>query len=462
MNLILHIDADEFDQSSPHHIRLLPFADRPFGRLPGRLSFRPIPWRMTCIRAVSSEGTSAVVSALSTGRRPVGKVAVLALQQPVSEEGPDRVSVTRRRLGVNPSDALLKKRVQNFWQNSPCDSWFTQEKRGTREFYQSLDDHRYKVHPQLISALKLEKACGMRVLEIGCGCGSEAERFARNGAHYTAVDLTNIAVSLTQRRFQLANLQGRFVQCDAENLPFADGSFDVVYSHGVLHHTPDTPRTIREVYRVLADCGSAMVMLYYRNSFNYQVNLRVVRRLRACLLRTQLGAKLARRIGSEEEDELRRHAELVQQDADYLEMQSVLNRNTDGPDNPLSQVFSRKSASKLFCQFKDVRTQIMFWNPNWLPGIGKLLPRWMEDALAARWGWHLWIYAEKGQPKPATERVLQPFWTRIIHLHSLPSFGHGVRQAYGVVARTEQFSGAQTGSRPISSSSAGELVHIRQ
>jgi ubiquinone/menaquinone biosynthesis C-methylase UbiE len=261
----------------------------------------------------------------------------------------------------------------------------------------------------LQSAAGFENTHGLRVLEIGCGCGSEAERFVRAGARYTAVDLTNAAVSITRRRFQLGGLEGRFVQADAEDLPFDDGSFDLVYSHGVLHHTPDTPRTIREVHRVLAPTGRAVIMLYYRNSFNYQVNLRVVRRLRALLLKTERGIKLARRIWREPEEELRRHAELIQQNADaYLDMQNMLNRNTDGPDNPLSQVFSRASAGGLFWQFDTIRTEVMFWNPNWLPGIGRLIPKSIEDWLASRWGWHLWIYADKSGPEFATEWVRRP------------------------------------------------------
>ncbi|MBZ5657750.1 MAG: class I SAM-dependent methyltransferase [Acidobacteriia bacterium] len=247
------------------------------------------------------------------------------------------------------------------------------------------------------------------MLEIGCGCGSEAERFARAGARYTAVDLTNAAVSITQRRFQLGGLEGCFTQGDAEDLPFADGSFDLVYSHGVLHHTPNTPRAIREVHRVLAPGGRAMIMLYHRDSFNYQVNLRVVRRLRAHLLKTEPGIKLARKIWHEPEEELRRHADLILQDPDaYLDMQNMLNRNTDGPDNPLSQVFSRPSASGLFWQFENVRTEVMFWNPNWLPGIGKLIPRLIEDWLASQWGWHLWIYAQKRYLEVAAKRVRRP------------------------------------------------------
>ena len=76
-------------------------------------------------------------------------------------------------------------------------------------------------------------------------------------------------------------------------------------------------------------------------------------------------------------------------------MRNMLNRNTDGPDNPLSQVFSKLSVQQMFRQFKNVKTEVMFWNPNWLPVIGKLLPHSIEERLASRWGWHLWIYAQK-------------------------------------------------------------------
>ena len=306
------------------------------------------------------------------------------------------VSEQRLNSASSPLSLDIKRQVQRFWQKSPCDSWFTNEPRGTAAFYRSLDEHRYKVHPRLQLAVGFEGTRGLRVLEIGCGCGSEAERFVRAGAHYTAVDLTNAAVSITRRRFQLANLEGRFVQGDAENMPFPDGSFDFVYSHGVLHHTPDTPRTIREVHRVLSPGGRAVIMLYYRESFNYYVNLGIVRRLRAHLLRTELGIKLSGAIFGETEQDLRRHAELIRKDpGSYVEMQNMLNRNTDGPDNPLSQVFSKSSARQMFRQFENVKTEVMFWNPNWLPVIGKLLPHSIEERLASRWGWHLWIYAQK-------------------------------------------------------------------
>jgi hypothetical protein len=122
-----------------------------------------------------------------------------------------------------------------------------------------------------------------------------------------------------------------------------------------------------------------------------------------------LGIKLSRKIWHEPEEELRRHAELVKQDPDaYLDMQNMLNRNTDGPDNPLSQVFSKESGSDMFWQFKNVKTEVMFWNPNYLPGIGKLLPKSIENWLASRWGWHLWIYADKSPQENAGQSVACP------------------------------------------------------
>ncbi len=296
-----------------------------------------------------------------------------------------------------PLSSNIKSQVQKFSQRSPCNSWFTNEQRGTAAFYRSLDEHRYKVHPRLQSAIGFEKTRGLRVLEIGCGCGSEAQRFVRAGAYYTAVDLTNAALSITRRRFQLANLEGRFVQGDAENLPFPDSSFDFVYSHGVLHHTPDTPRTIREVHQVISPGGRAVIMLYYRDSFNYFVNLGIVRRLRAYLLRTELGIKLSRAIFGETEQELRRHAELIREDSgSYVDMQNLLNRNTNEPDNPLSPSFLKSigAANVLAIQESQNRNHVLP-DPNWLPGIGKLLPPSVEDRLASHWGWHLWIYAQK-------------------------------------------------------------------
>jgi ubiquinone/menaquinone biosynthesis C-methylase UbiE len=127
------------------------------------------------------------------------------------------------------------------------------------------------------------------VLEVGCGLGTDGAQFAKAGAVYTGIDLTDAAIDLAKRRFELFQLPGTFRVADAERLDFPDNTFDIVYSHGVLHHTPDTAAAVREVHRVLRPGGKAIVMLYHRDSYNYRVNISMLRRTGVQLLRWKAG-----------------------------------------------------------------------------------------------------------------------------------------------------------------------------
>jgi SAM-dependent methyltransferase len=290
----------------------------------------------------------------------------------------------------------LKERVREFWQAHPCGTKFTEAEVGSRRFFEAVEEHRYRVEWHIPEAAGFERAGGLRVLEIGCGLGTDGARFARAGAVYTGVDLTEAAVSLARRRFELEGLPGEFRVADAEALEFADGSFDLVYSHGVLHHTPDPAAAVREVRRVLAPGGRAVVMLYHRDSYNYRVNIGLLRRAGARMLRTEAGVRLAHRLTGEPVESLREHAARLREDAgQYLSAGEFLSRNTDGAGNPLTRVYSRAEARALFKDFARVDCAVHFLNKRWLPVLGPLLPRAVEARLAARWGWHLWIYAEK-------------------------------------------------------------------
>lgn len=290
----------------------------------------------------------------------------------------------------------LKERVRAFWQANPCGTKFTDAEMGTRQFYERVEEHRYAKEWHIPAAAGFERAGGLRVLEIGCGLGTDGAQFAQAGADYTGVDLTEAAVDLARKRFELFGLKGKFRTADAENLDFADESFDLVYSHGVLHHTPDTARSVREVHRVLRKGGRAVVMLYHRDSYNYRINIGVLRRAGAHLLKSEAGLKLVHRLTGEPVDSLREHARSIKADAaSYLAPGEFLSQNTDGAGNPLARVYSRKEARELFKDFADVRLATHFLNKRWLPIIGNLLPRSLEARLAARWGWHLWIYATK-------------------------------------------------------------------
>ena len=290
----------------------------------------------------------------------------------------------------------LKERVRAFWQANPCGTKFADAEPGTRRFYELVEEHRYGKEWHIPSAAGFADAAGLKVLEIGCGLGTDGAQFAQAGADYTGVDLTDAAVDLARKRFELFGLPGTFRTADAENLDFADNSFDLVYSHGVLHHTPDTARAVHEVHRVLRPGGRAVVMLYHRNSYNYRVNISLLRRAGANLLRGEIGIKLVHRITGEPLESLREHARLLRvAEETYLKPDEFLSQNTDGAGNPLARVYSRSEALKLFEDFSAVELRTYFLNKRWLPLVGSLLPRGVESRLAAQWGWHLWIYATK-------------------------------------------------------------------
>lgn len=290
----------------------------------------------------------------------------------------------------------LKERVRSFWQANPCGTKFTDAEPGTRRFYELVEEHRYNKEWHIPAAADFESARGLRVLEIGCGLGTDGAQFARAGADYTGVDLTDAAVELARRRFELFDLAGQFRTADAENLDFPSESFDLVYSHGVLHHTPDTEQAVREVHRVLRPEGRAVVMLYHRDSYNYRVNIGMLRRAGARLLKYEPGIKLVQLLTGEPKDSLREHARRLKEDEEsYLAPGEFLNRNTDGAGNPLARVYSRREARELFRDFAEVKLATHFLNKRWMPLVGNLLPRSLEARLASRWGWHLWIYAKK-------------------------------------------------------------------
>src|SRR5437899_2619672 len=139
----------------------------------------------------------------------------------------------------------LKKQVRAFWQAHPCGTKFSDAEIGTREFFQRIDQHRYEKEWHITAAADFAGARGLRVLEIGCGMGTDGAQFAKAGADYTGVDLTDAAIELARKRFELSGLQGNFQISDAENLEFHDESFDLGYSYGVLQQAADTARGMR-------------------------------------------------------------------------------------------------------------------------------------------------------------------------------------------------------------------------
>jgi SAM-dependent methyltransferase len=143
-----------------------------------------------------------------------------------------------------------KRQVHDFWQANPCAAGTSAAEPGSAEFFADVEAERYRLEPYVHDFAEFPSWAGKRVLEVGIGLGTDLVQFVRAGADATGVDLTEAAVDAARARLALEGLVAHVQVADAEQLPFDDASFDLVYSYGVLHHTPDTARAIAEVRRV--------------------------------------------------------------------------------------------------------------------------------------------------------------------------------------------------------------------
>ncbi len=164
---------------------------------------------------------------------------------------------------------LTKEQVRKHWESETAGVRYG-EGEDTEGFYQSIEDARYLLEPYIPFFAQFEGYGGKRVLEIGMGGGVDFSRFVRYGAMATGVDLTQGGIAHTLRRLNALSHRERtyyLAQADAENLPFKDNSFDLVYSWGVMHHTPDTERALAEAFRVLRQGARLKVMIYHTPSW---------------------------------------------------------------------------------------------------------------------------------------------------------------------------------------------------
>lgn len=160
-----------------------------------------------------------------------------------------------------------KRAVRRFWEDAPCGVERAVAKEGSREWFAEIERRREQQEPFIGEFAEFASTGGKTVLEIGVGVGTDHVRFARAGADLHGIDLTERAVALVRRRLELEGLSSDLRVADAEALPFADESFDVVYSWGVLHHTPDTARAVAEAVRVAQPGARVCIMVYSRHAW---------------------------------------------------------------------------------------------------------------------------------------------------------------------------------------------------
>lgn len=267
----------------------------------------------------------------------------------------------------------LKDSVRRFWNRKPCGTQHVDRPIGSRAFFEEYDSFRTRAHPYLTNIIRPSWCSGLRVLEVGCGIGSDAAKIASYGAEVTALDLSSVSVSITRRRFKEFGLDGNFVVGDAENLPFRNDSCNRVVSIGVLHHTPSTAGAINELHRVLEPRGMTIVMLYSKDSFRYKILFRVLASVRKLRLERLV--------------------------AEY-----------DGKDNPLGKVFSKEEVKEMFSNFNEINMRLYNFHPFDIARLFELLnpliarlvariltviPQSCFKAISSAAGLDLYIFATK-------------------------------------------------------------------
>jgi ubiquinone/menaquinone biosynthesis C-methylase UbiE len=241
--------------------------------------------------------------------------------------------------------------VREFWQAHVNNEYYTGHDRGTREYFDEIEHRRYRFHYHLAELFDSLKGSHGRLLEVGCGIGVDSIQLAKCGFDVTAVDLTENALEVAREYAALRGVSIDFRLGNAESLDFPDESFDVVYSFGVLHHTPDIKKSVAEVHRVLRPGGTAYIMLYHRDSL---VNL-VHRAFR-------------------------------------LPYESPKDRDDHCP---VVYTYSRRSIRRLFRDFSDVSVHAAYPFTFGFGPVATRTPLVIRKGLGRAIGWHLMLTAKR-------------------------------------------------------------------
>ena len=270
--------------------------------------------------------------------------------------------------------------VRRWWADNPM----TYDWRGEIPFEPGSPEHLTEVERRFLAEAWFAQAPGERpfsglipyeelrdkdVLEIGCGTGVHARLLAEAGARLSAVDLTPTAVDLTRRRLELAGLTADVREADAESLPYDDGSFDFVWSWGVIHHSESTERVLSEIARVLRPGGRVALMVYHRNSITFWLNYVAYRGVVRGGLRHEGPDELANRWSD-----------------------GVIARHYTG----------RSLATALTPWFEDIRTEVMGQLGEAIPlparvrqPVARVVPQGAQHAVLRRAGWFLFASARR-------------------------------------------------------------------
>jgi len=282
--------------------------------------------------------------------------------------------------------------IREFWNGHPCGEGLIGDAHrysvNYEEFFKHYDDYRYRTEAHIPRCLDAIGFSGKRTLEIGLGQGADSEQIIRRGGLWSGLDLTPESVERVRLRLRLRKLPFEALERgSALDIPFSDRTFDIVYSHGVLHHIPDITRAQSEICRVLKPNGELVVMLYAKWSLNYLLSIALLRRLG--LIGLYASGYSADSIYGQHVANARNVGLM-----NYLCMETFIHRNTDGPLNPYAKVYDLSHVRRDFGKFAIVKAYKRFMHApplplSWLPAQRLL-------------GWHLWVHLRPSDPPVTT------------------------------------------------------------
>lgn len=182
------------------------------------------------------------------------------------------------QLGTTVCEDNTIENVIRYWDHRPCNIKHSKLEYGTKQYFDEVESRKYYVEPHIRKFADFPKWRGKRVLEIGCGIGTDAINFVRFGAIYTGLEVSKVSLDATKRRFSVYNLQPEaLLEGNAEKLDeifsiITDSSkqFDLIYSFGVLHHTPRPRRIIEQIVKLnllKEKTGELRIMVYAARSW---------------------------------------------------------------------------------------------------------------------------------------------------------------------------------------------------
>lgn len=272
---------------------------------------------------------------------------------------------------IAPQSYDPKEQTRLQWNTTPCGTgdYLAGLEPYSREYFDAIRTSRYEVtDPWMKEVIPFELGRGKKVLEIGHGIGSDLLSFSEAGAEVYGIDITERHHILAEKNFITHNRKATLKTCDASKISFPDEHFDIVYSHGVLHHTPDTIRCIGEAYRVLKNGGILILSLYYRYSAFHMFS--------KILWNGLLNWKLF--------------------SLGYDGLMATVENGADGVKiKPLVKTYSKRQLKVMLADFSSVSLRLAHFRTGHIPFVGSAIPASWERSLGKVLGWYVVASAKK-------------------------------------------------------------------